>query len=240
VTPRAVLVTRVLGGARRGASQAWSRIARLALVLGVAVGLAAVGTGAYLASQPARLDIADAGVAPLPPQPVAGGNPPPPTVAPPAALAPGRAPVELRLPAPGDGAVAPRPAAVVPVGVEPSGALQVPADGAVVGWWSSGAAPGGAQGAVVLAGHVDTAAGAGAMRQVLDLPLGSVVEVADEAGGVLAYRVTGREQFDKAALPRGLFRADGPPGLVLITCGGTFDARTGHYSDNVVVYAEPV
>jgi hypothetical protein len=27
---------------------------------------------------------------------------------------------------------------------------------------------------------------------------------------------------------------------VLVTCGGTFDERRRHYSDNVVVYALPV
>jgi hypothetical protein len=29
------------------------------------------------------------------------------------------------------------------------------------------------------------------------------------------------------------------PVLRLITCGGSFDRSTGHYRDNVVVYADP-
>lgn len=36
-----------------------------------------------------------------------------------------------------------------------------------------------------------------------------------------------------------LFRADGPVRLVLITCGGTFEAAAGRYADNVVVVAHP-
>jgi hypothetical protein len=30
------------------------------------------------------------------------------------------------------------------------------------------------------------------------------------------------------------------PGLRLITCGGAFDYQTGHYVDNIVVYASMV
>ena len=47
-------------------------------------------------------------------------------------------------------------AAVVPV-LAPGGALDVPADPQVIGWWSAGPRPGSAAGTVVLAGHVDTA-----------------------------------------------------------------------------------
>ena len=40
-----------------------------------------------------------------------------------------------------------------------------------------------------------------------------------------------------AALPAGLFLNSGPPKLALVTCGGPFDAATGHYLDNVIVWA---
>jgi hypothetical protein len=30
------------------------------------------------------------------------------------------------------------------------------------------------------------------------------------------------------------------PRLVILTCGGPFDAATGHYLDNIVAYALPV
>jgi hypothetical protein len=41
------------------------------------------------------------------------------------------------------------------------------------------------------------------------------------------------------AFPHDLVRADGPPQLVLVTCGGEFDRRTGNYADNVIVTAAP-
>ncbi len=46
--------------------------------------------------------------------------------------------------------------------------------------------------------------------------------------------------YPKNALPASeVFDQDTTSRLVLITCGGTFDWATRHYSDNVVVYALP-
>lgn len=47
-------------------------------------------------------------------------------------------------------------AGVVPVGVRRDGAMELPPDGARVGWYRHGPVPGAAGGSAVLAGHVDT------------------------------------------------------------------------------------
>jgi hypothetical protein len=53
--------------------------------------------------------------------------------------------------------------------------------------------------------------------------------------------VVGRQSFVKRRLPtERLFARDGPPQLVLITCGGPFDRRLSRYRDNLVVLAAPV
>ena len=45
----------------------------------------------------------------------------------------------------------------------------------------------------------------------------------------------------KDALDRaGLFRTDGPPVLVMVTCGGAYDPATHSFADNVVATATPV
>lgn len=131
---------------------------------------------------------------------------------------------------------------VVPVGVDEVGALEVPADPRVAGWWSSGAVPGAAQGSTVLAAHVDAAGvGAGPLSRLLRAPLGTVVEVGTTDGSTLRYALTERRSHAKdAGLPAELFRADGPPRLVVITCGGAFDVAAGRYADNVVIVASPV
>ena len=41
----------------------------------------------------------------------------------------------------------------------------------------------------------------------------------------------------KAALPSSIYTRTGAPKLVLVTCGGPFDARAGHYRDNIIVTA---
>ena len=134
------------------------------------------------------------------------------------------------------GATAP----VVPVATGPDGALVVPDPPTTVGWWAPGALAGAASGTTVLAGHVDSAAaGLGTFALLRDLAVGDRVVLTGADGRAPAYRVTGRRQLGKAALPADLFAGGGPPRLVLITCGGRFDRTTRHYTDNVLVYAEP-
>jgi hypothetical protein len=117
--------------------------------------------------------------------------------------------------------------------------LEVPADPRQVGWWSAGAAPGSAAGTVVLDGHVDYAGVTGALSVVPELRRGD--EVALEVGSTtFRYTVQSVQRYAKVTgLPDTLFDLDGPPALVLITCGGTFDHTRGEYADNVVAYAVP-
>ena len=57
----------------------------------------------------------------------------------------------------------------------------------------------------------------------------------------IRYRVTGVRSYPKRiGLPADIFAAGGRPRLVLITCGGAFDAATGNYVDNLVAYAVPL
>jgi hypothetical protein len=54
-------------------------------------------------------------------------------------------------------------------------------------------------------------------------------------------KMVARQTYRKTRIPlEKYFARDGKPRLTLITCGGQFDRRTGHYRDNVVVTADPV
>jgi hypothetical protein len=93
---------------------------------------------------------------------------------------------------------------------------------------------------VVIVAHVDAATyGAGPMASLLRAPMQTVLSVVDASGQVFAYSLTERRAMPKGELPPDLFTLDGPARLVLITCGGSFDRRTGHYSDNVVMIGTP-
>ena len=133
-------------------------------------------------------------------------------------------------------------APVLPVGIDmDAGALGTPKDIDRVGWFRDGAAPGDDKGAVLLAGHVDSARrGAGAFYPLKEARRGTRISVRSDDGRTRRYRVTSVKQMRKADLPARVFSRRGKARLVLVTCGGRFDERRGHYRDNIVVTAVPV
>jgi hypothetical protein len=130
---------------------------------------------------------------------------------------------------------------VVPVGLEPDGSMEIPENVHEIGWYTRTRVRPGDPGSAVLAGHVDSRVqGRGAFFDLGQLDLGAEVAVGTDAG-TQRWQVTGRTSYDKTVLPiDDLFTVDGPPRLVLITCGGPFDSDTRHYTENVVVLAELV
>jgi hypothetical protein len=123
-------------------------------------------------------------------------------------------------------------AAVSAVGIDTkAGALGIPSDIRRVGWWRDGAAPGDAEGTVLIAGHVDSARdGAGAFYALKSARRGDVIRLDNRR-----YRVTSVRRVRKQALPSSVYSRTGPARLVLVTCGGPFDGH--HYRDNVIVTA---
>jgi hypothetical protein len=132
-------------------------------------------------------------------------------------------------------------AGIVPVGVQPhSTAMEIPTDVDVVGWYRFSSVPG-APGTSVLVGHVDSATqGSGAFFRIRELKVGSAIVLRMRDGTIRRFRVAARRIYPKGDLPAQTFRQFGPPELVLVTCGGAFDAATRRYAKNVVVYATPV
>jgi hypothetical protein len=56
--------------------------------------------------------------------------------------------------------------------------------------------------------------------------------------GNLWFTVVSTQEVSKSAFPtQQVYGATDTPTLRLITCGGAFDAATGHYVDNFIVYA---
>jgi hypothetical protein len=131
-------------------------------------------------------------------------------------------------------------APVLPTGVQAGGALAIPPDPSDVGWWAGGAFPGQPAGAVILVGHIDSAAsGPGALLRLQDARPGNEVTVTT-AGRAYRYRVVALRAYPKASLPvAAVFGQQVTARLVIISCGGPFDPATGHYLDNIVAYAVP-
>jgi hypothetical protein len=122
------------------------------------------------------------------------------------------------------------------LGLNPDGSVQVPDNDTEPGWFRLGPSPGQIGSAVIL-GHVDTSAGPGIFFQLRTLQAGDPVEVSLTDGAVATFAVTSVVQYTKTQFPAQLvYTSQGISELNLVTCGGAFDAQTGHYLSNVVVY----
>jgi hypothetical protein len=120
------------------------------------------------------------------------------------------------------------------------GVLGVPPQIGRTGWWQDGAAPGAKAGAVLIAGHVDSAsAGPGAFFRLRDAKVAQRVQVRTRSGRTFTYRVVSVRFYPKSRLPADIYSVTGRPRLVLVTCGGPFIQAAGHYRDNVVLTAVP-
>ena len=140
-------------------------------------------------------------------------------------------PVHLRIPAIGVDS------ALVELGLQPDGTLQVPADGSVAGWFTGSPAPG-ALGPAVVAAHVDWDHEPGVFFRLRELERGDEVDVAGQDGTTARFTVLAVEQYPKDTFPTERVYGDiDHAGLRLITCGGAFDRAARSYRDNVVVYA---
>jgi hypothetical protein len=130
---------------------------------------------------------------------------------------------------------------VIPIGVTGSGELEIPEDVDDIGWYRYGPVPGESAGSAVLSGHVDSASqGAGPFARLGELAEGDIVTVVDDTGAAHDFTVLSREEWSKSEVPLDrIFDRSGSPRLVLITCGGDFDADAGHYEDNIAITAVP-
>ncbi|MFI7483872.1 class F sortase, partial [Kocuria sp. M1R5S2] len=130
---------------------------------------------------------------------------------------------------------------VVPVGIEDNGAMTIPDNHVELGWYRYGPSPGAAEGAAVVAGHVDTLTEVTPMARLKDVPTGAEVRVERADGSVLRYRTESVRHVHKTSLADAdLFRRTGEPVLHLVTCGGEWLEELGDYEDNVVLKAVPV
>jgi hypothetical protein len=138
------------------------------------------------------------------------------------------------------------------VGAPGAASLTIPSDIHTVAWWDGAVRDGartvhedaprpGQPGVALIAGHVDSATtGPGALFDLKALEVGAVVDVVDSDHRRSAWIVSSPpETALKTALPPALWVTSGAPKLALVTCGGPFDASTGHYLDNVIVWARP-
>ncbi|WP_258067698.1 class F sortase, partial [Rathayibacter sp. AY1G9] len=129
---------------------------------------------------------------------------------------------------------------LIALGIQSDGAMEVPVDYDDVGWFSGGGRPGGS-GRTVIAAHVDSRSGPAVFFRLGELAPGDEIAVSGVDGSDHRYRVTAVESHAKAAFPTArVFGATLEEELILVTCGGEYDAAIGRYRDNLVVFASPL
>jgi len=127
---------------------------------------------------------------------------------------------------------------VVGLGLNADGSLQVPGNFSQAGWYRASPTPG-ALGPAVVMGHVDSAAsGPAVFYRLAELRPGAGITIQRADGSTAVFTVTAVREYPKDHFPTGLVYANtSDAALRLITCGGGFDAASGHYRDNIVVFA---
>jgi sortase (surface protein transpeptidase) len=124
------------------------------------------------------------------------------------------------------------------VGEGKSGNMAVPSNFTDVGWYRSGTVPG-EVGSAVMDGHVDNAlALPGVFKHLGELEIGDEVDVVNNEGKTLHFRVTGVDTYEESAAPISqIFSStDGLAHLNLITCTGDWIQEDKSYNERLVVY----
>lgn len=128
-------------------------------------------------------------------------------------------------------------APILQLDLKSDGTLATPNSATAVGWYKKSPTPG-ETGPSVIVGHVDYInIGAAVFWHLRELQTGDIVEI-DRADGTTAkFKVDSVKQFAQNNFPTAeVYGNINYAGVRLITCGGTFNKQTGHYSDNTVVF----
>jgi hypothetical protein len=146
-------------------------------------------------------------------------------------------PVSVRIPAIGVDS------RLLHLGLNADGTMQVPSlttSAGLAAWYKYSATPGQA-GTSVLEGHVDSTQGPAVFFRLGALRPGNTIDVKLADGVTAIFRVTGVREYPKSRFPATtIYGTTKYSALRLITCGGAFDYRTGHYLSSTVVFASLV
>ena len=128
-------------------------------------------------------------------------------------------------------------APTIPLGLKSNGKIEVPKDYSEAGWREGGPEPG-ERGAAFITAHVASKAGPGAFKRLSEVSAGDDIKVRRKDGTTVTFTAERSEQVSKNNFPTERVYGDTRlPTLRLVTCGGMFDSGSGHYTDNLIVYA---
>ncbi|MDA8271814.1 MAG: sortase, partial [Actinomycetota bacterium] len=87
--------------------------------------------------------------------------------------------------------------------------------------------------------HVASVAGPGVFYRLGQLVPGDLITVSQPSGSSVIFTAVRSVEVSKSNFPTQLvYGPIADAGLRLITCTGTFDSSTGHFDDNLIVFAK--
>lgn len=133
-------------------------------------------------------------------------------------------------------------ARVRPVGVSTTNELKAPSNIFDAGWYDASAHPGDGpgNGAVLLDGHVHGPTLPGVFVNIKKLVPGDTIQITRGDNTIITYHVVKVQLYDADKLDMGMMLTSAQPGkhaLNLITCGGTYDHKSGEYLQRTAVFA---
>ncbi len=120
------------------------------------------------------------------------------------------------------------------VGVNRSGFMNLPVNGWNAGWYKGGPVPG-APGDAVIEGHAGYPDQPMLFGRLNTLRPGDKIIVVLSDGSQRLFLVVSMTSVPVGKAPPGMGQPDGTPRLTLITCTGSFDAKSFSYSRRLVV-----
>jgi sortase (surface protein transpeptidase) len=128
-------------------------------------------------------------------------------------------------------------APTIPLGLQPNRKIEVPEDPSEAGWREAGPEPG-ERGAAFITAHINMRGQPGAFLDLDRVSRGDEIRVRRKDGTTVTFVAERTEQVAKDSFPtERVYGKTRLPTLRLVTCGGSFDSGSGHYSDNLIVYA---
>lgn len=209
-----------MSGLRALSGKLWPALAVIVIAAGIGLGYLRYG----VTHKPDPSTIVPPGVSTSTPVPTKPSSTP--------AGLPASAPVRIIIPAIGVNAP------VAGVG-DPGRVVGVPplSDHNLAGWFAGSVTPG-QNGPSLIDGHVDSVTGPSVFFSIKDLKPGDVIKVLRKDGSTVQFQVTWLQSVSKTIFPwKAVLGPTDYPALRLVTCGGPFDYLTGHYVDNIIVYA---
>jgi sortase (surface protein transpeptidase) len=127
-----------------------------------------------------------------------------------------------------------------PVGMLPSGVMDVTPNIWEVGVFNQAVAPG-QPGSAVLEGHLDWTTGPAVFWNLHKLGNGDEIDYTDIKGHTFRFAVSNARNVPyNAGIPGDLYTRSGPPTITLITCSGTWLSSAHSYSTRLLLTATAI